>query len=102
MPEDAAATKGGGGSSGGGGDGGTHRELVWTENSKAMFDACCASTPWLVRHFTRSGFARGLAARGCGTVTEQNMFDVARDVTPPAHLEKTLGILNKLRTTDAG
>jgi hypothetical protein len=76
-------------------------DLSWTENSKTMFEECCAATPWLVRHFTRSGFTKGLRAKGCGTVTEQDMFDVAREVTPPAHLEKTLGILNKNKTTDA-
>jgi hypothetical protein len=76
-------------------------ELVWKDNSKKMYEECCAATPWLVRHFTRSGFTKGLKAKGCGSVTEQHMFDVAREVTPPAHLEKTLAILHQHKTTDA-
>jgi hypothetical protein len=91
MPESAADKQ----------SAGKDGELDWTENSKTMFDECCAATPWLVRHFTRSGFVKGLKAKGCGKVTEQDMFDVAREVTPPAHLEKTLGILSKHKTTVA-
>lgn len=75
--------------------------LNWKDNSKKMYEECCNATPWLVRHFTRSGFTKGLKARGCGDVTEQHLFDVAREVTPPAHLDKTLGILNQHKTTDA-
>lgn len=76
-------------------------DFTWTDNSKAMVEACCAATPWFVRHFTRSGFAKGLQGKGCGIVTEQLVFDVAREVTPAAHLEKTLNILNEHKTTDA-
>jgi hypothetical protein len=69
------------------------------ENSKAMFDDVCNGTPWLVRHFTRSGLVKGLTARGCGVVTESIMYDVCREVTPVKYLDRTIAILDKDKTT---
>lgn len=76
-----------------------HPPFVWKENSKTMHDKVIDATPWLFRHFSRSGIDKGLAAHGCGDVTEEIMYQVVREVTPPAHLESSLKILDKYRTT---
>jgi len=81
--------------------GGQMDEFTFTENSREMFDAVCQATPWFVRHFTRSGLIKGLKERGCGEVTESILYEVCRDVTPPQHLDKTIAILDALKTTTA-
>ena len=64
-----------------------------------MHDKVIGATPFLFRHFTRSGLDKGLIQHGCGDVTEDIMYQVIREVTPPAHLETTLKILDENRTT---
>lgn len=78
-----------------------HPPFVWKENSKVMHDKVIDATPFFVRHFTRKGIDKGLAAHGCGDVTEEVIYDVVREVTPPAHLAESLKILDKYRTTNA-
>jgi len=74
-------------------------DLNFTENSKVMFDKVCERTPWFVRHFTRNGLIKGLKAHGCGDVSEELMYTVCKEVTPEAHLENTLKILDENKTT---
>ena len=76
-----------------------HHHFHWLENSKVMHDKVIEATPYLFRHFTRSGIDKGLAEHGCGDVTEAIMYEVVREVTPKAHLEASLKILDKYRTT---
>lgn len=78
--------------------------FIFHENSKAMHDKVIQATPFLFRHFTRRGIDNGLIAHGCGDVTEAIMYEVVREVTPAAHLEQSLKILdeNKTTTTPSG
>jgi hypothetical protein len=73
--------------------------FIWKENSQVMHDKVINSTPFLFRHFTRSGIDKGLIAHGCGEVTEDIMYQVVREVTPSAHLAASLKILDENRTT---
>ena len=72
--------------------------FVWKENSKIMHDKVIEATPYLFRYFTRSGIDGGLAKHGCGDVTEAIMYDVVKEVTPKAHLEASLKILDEYKT----
>ena len=76
-------------------------ELKFRDNSEAMFNEVCSETPWFVRTFTRNGLVKGLREEGCGVVTEENMYDVCRKVTPEQYLGKTLGILDRHKTVVA-
>ena len=71
----------------------------WKDNSKQMFNKVCEATPWFARHFTRSGLMKGLKEHGSGVVTEQEMYDVCREITPAAHLTTTIAILDEYNTT---
>ena len=73
-------------------------DFIFEGNSRAMFDQVCQATPWFVRHFTRNVLVKGLKSHGCGTVTEDLMYKVCREVTPSQHLDKTLKILDENKT----
>jgi propanediol dehydratase large subunit len=75
--------------------------FTWKDNSKVMFDKVVASSPFFVRAMTRNAVVKGLASRGCGEVSEQQMFDVCKEVTPSPFLERTLKILEENRVSDA-
>ena len=64
-----------------------------------MRDKVIEATPYLFRHFTRRGIDIGVIAKGCGEVTEDIMYQIVQQVTPPAHLSKSVKILDKNRTT---
>jgi hypothetical protein len=71
----------------------------FTENSKAMYDSVLAAPPFFVRWLVRGKFDAALRARGCGTVTEDIMYEVTREVTPKDNLAGAIAILEKLKTT---
>ena len=75
------------------------KPFVWKENSKVMHDKVIGAAPFVFRLFSRSAIDGGLAEHGCGDVTEAIMYQVVREKTPPAHLEASLKILDKYRTT---
>lgn len=77
---------------------GSHHHFVWKENSKIMHDKVIDATPYLVRHFTRSGIDNGLEKHGCGDVTEDIMYTVVREVTPAKYLDASLKILDEYKT----
>ena len=63
-----------------------------------MHDKVIDSTPYLFRHFTRSGIDNGLEKHGCGDVTEELMYLVVKEVTPPKYLDASLKILDEYKT----
>jgi hypothetical protein len=71
----------------------------FTENSKAMYDAVLAAPPFFVRWLVRGKVDTAMKARGCGTVTEDIMYEVTREVTPKDNLAAAIEILDTLRTT---
>jgi hypothetical protein len=77
---------------------GVEEQFIWRENAKVMYEKVIEATPWLFRHFTRSGLNKGLTGKGCGEVTEDIMYQVVREVTPAAHLEASLKILDENKT----
>lgn len=68
-----------------------------------MFDKVCESTPWLFRKLTRNALTKGLQKLyeddNNAVVTEQGMYDVCNEVTPTAHLAKTIALLDEYSTT---
>ena len=73
---------------------------------QAMFEQVVNQTPWLFRHFPRSSILNGLKAKGCGggdnnnkAVTEEVLMQVCQEVTPNKYLEKTMAILERMKTT---
>lgn len=73
-------------------------DFTWLENSKEMFDKVAESSPWFVRHFTKSGMLKGLKARNVKNVTESVMYNVCKEVTPQKYLPQTLEILDANKT----
>lgn len=76
-------------------------DFTFTQNTRDMFDQVCQASPWFVRHFTRNGLLNGLREMQITTVTEPDMYAVCRKVTPEKYLERTLLILDKLKTPDS-
>jgi hypothetical protein len=64
-----------------------------------MYDAVLAGPPFFIRWLVKNQVDAALTKRGCGTVTEDIMYDVCREVTPKMQLDKTMEILDKHRTT---
>ena len=74
-------------------------DFIFEGNSRVMFDQVCQAMPWFVRQFTRNGLLKGLKSHGCGTVMEDLMYKVCREVTPSQHLDKMLKILDENKTS---
>ena len=64
-----------------------------------MYETVVNQTPWPFRHFPRSAILKGLAQQGCGTVTEPVLMQVCQEVTPEKYLDKTMDILERMKTT---
>eukprot|EP00804_Cyclotella_cryptica_P030647 CCRYP_015684-RA/>CCRYP_015684-RA protein AED:0.00 eAED:0.00 QI:119/1/1/1/1/1/2/2122/79 len=73
-------------------------EMQWEGNSKAMFEEVVNQTPWLFRHFPRSSILNGLKGKGCSAITEAILIDVCKEVTPDKYKEKTMDILERMKT----
>ena len=69
------------------------------ENSKAMYDAVIAAPPFFVRWLVRSKLDKALKYRGCGVVTEQIMYDACREISPANQIDRTIAVLDPLKTT---
>ena len=68
-----------------------------------MFETIVNQTPWPFRRFPRAAILKGLQEQGCGTVTEPILMQVCKEVTPEKYLEKTVEILESMKTpTTAG
>lgn len=63
-----------------------------------MFEEVVNQTPWIFRHFPRTAILNGLKEKKCGTVTEAILIDVCRETTPEKYKEKTIAILEKMKT----
>lgn len=77
----------------------TPAPFKFTENSKAMYDAVLEAPPFFIRWVVRGKVDAAMRARGCGTVTEDLMYDVCKEVTPANQLDRTIEVLDKHKTT---
>jgi hypothetical protein len=67
---------------------------------QAMFETVVNQTPWLFRHFPRNSILNGLKEKGCDKsgVTEDLLIQVCREVTPEKYMEKTMKIMEEMKT----
>jgi hypothetical protein len=65
-----------------------------------MFEEVVAQTPWLFRHFPRTAILTGLKEKGCKTVTEAILIEVCKETTPDKYKEKTMAILERMKTSN--
>mmetsp|Transcript_23679 Transcript_23679/g.38580 ORF Transcript_23679/g.38580 Transcript_23679/m.38580 type:complete len:94 (+) Transcript_23679:165-446(+) len=69
------------------------------ENTQAMYDAVCSAPPFFIRWLVRSKLDKALKDRGCGVVTEAIMYDACKEITPENQIDRTMGVLDKHKTT---
>ena len=71
--------------------------LTFEGKAFEMFSKVCDDTPWLFRHFTRSGILNGIKAHKTERVNEELLYTVMNEVVPKEHLERTLKIMDDIK-----
>jgi hypothetical protein len=71
-------------------------ELKFIGKSEAMLSSVCGAIPWPFRNLARSKIVKEL--QGLEEVTETVVYQVALKLTPSAHRQKTMELLNQFNT----
>jgi hypothetical protein len=78
----------------------TAEELVWKDNSKAMFDAAVDAAPFFVRPMVRKNLLDAVLARvdDAGLVEEDTVMAAVTEATPERMRQKLTTELEQMRT----
>jgi hypothetical protein len=72
----------------------------WKGNSRKIFDAVLAMSPWFVRSLSRNALLKGFQERQLTVITEIGFVEVCKEKVPERFLEKTLVKCEELRTKE--
>jgi len=76
----------------------TSEGVCFEQNSKLMYDNMLEETPWFIRKMVQKNMNNAIADLCEEIVTENDMYEVVKQITPKANLQNSIDALDKHKT----